>query len=90
MHKKRLTVTVDGIGNLLQRLSLAKQNDQEEFGVFYSAERPGQIGDEIGEVVLFREPHHTDRDVKVAAARITALYFYDNLYVTDMVINKAA
>jgi hypothetical protein len=90
MQTKRLTVTVDGIGELLESLALAKRKYQAEFGVFYSAERPGQVGDDVGNVVLFREPHHTDKEVKIAAARINALYFYDQLYVTDLVINQAA
>jgi len=90
MHTKTLAVTVDRVGDLLTNLAKAKQSNQEEFGVFYSADRPGQVGDKVGNVVLFREPHHTDREVKIAAARISALYFFDQMYVTDMVINKAA
>lgn len=90
MQTKKLAVTVDGIGDLLSDLASAKRNNQAEFGVFYSADRPGQVGDKVGNVVLFREAHHTDKEVKIAAARINALYFFDQLYVTDLVINKAA
>lgn len=85
MKLKKLAMTEIRIGEppLLERFSKAKQNNQVEFGVFYSAERPGQVGENIGNVVLFKESHHTDKDVKIAAARINSLYFCDRLCVAD-------
>lgn len=89
-HAKILPITVNDVVPLMKTMDEAKLQSQIEFGVCFSAAKPGQVGDEVGEVVLFREHHHSDKDIEIAAARINALYFCVKVYVTDLVINKAA
>lgn len=90
MKPKRLPVSLEDIGELLARFTQAKNDLHAERGVYYLMEKPGCIGDFVGVVTLLRESHHSNEDVKIAAARLNALYFCKQIYVTDLVINKAA
>jgi hypothetical protein len=60
----------------------AKRKGHVEYGVAFAIDKM-YGGGVHGNAVLFLEDHHTKNDVQVAAARVTALHFFDNLLVLD-------
>lgn len=77
----------------LDHLDAACEKNASENGVYFHCEGPTKMAyDEVSyeQVIVFRGPHHTQKDMQVAVARITALYFFDDLRVVDVNLLKEA
>lgn len=61
----------------------ARSRGHVEYGVTFAISK-AYGGNAYGNAVLFREDHHTREDVQIAAARVTALHFFDGLLVVDV------
>ncbi len=60
---------------------IAEVKNQKEYGIYFSFVEfnPGEQS-----VVLYLEPHHTRREIEIAAARVQALNFFERMYAVKI------
>lgn len=84
---KTLPLSSERQTGLMETRDNAIVSRQKEHGVHFVIEEIPQEDGSISQAILFQEGWHSKQDISIAAARVNALYFVNQIFVTDLVVN---
>jgi hypothetical protein len=73
---KYIECTPENSRVLWENKVIAEVKKDKEYGIYFAFV---ELEPDQTSVVLYLEPHHTRREIEIAAARIQALHFFDRM-----------
>lgn len=87
---KALPLSIHQLVDLIEARDIAKSARQAEYGVPFTIEKYTEGEKTLSRAILFQDAGHTKRELSIAAARVNALHFVEQVFVTDLVVNQCA